>query len=190
MKKRVFLIHGWEGAPDEGWQLWIKPKLIEKGFEVIMPEMPDANTPTLKKWLSHLTKVVGTPDEECYFVGHSLGCITVLRYLESLKNDQKVGGVILVAGFSHDLEYEEYKGELNSFFENKLDFEKVKQHCDTFVAIHSSDDSWVKMKHLNIFEEKLGAKGIAMENMKHFSADDEINELPIVLYELLEMSQK
>lgn len=189
MKKRVFLIHGWQGAPDEGWRPWLKEKLKQNGFEVIAPSMPDSENPHFEKWLAHLAKVVGTPDENCYFVGHSLGCITTLRYLESLKEGQKVGGVVLVAGFSHDLEYEGYKGELNSFFKNELDFEKVKQHCDQFVAVHSSDDSWVTMKHLNIFEEKLGAKGIAMENMKHFSADDDINELPIVLNELLKISQ-
>lgn len=33
MAKRVFLIHGWEGYPEEGWRPWLKKKL---GAEAIV----------------------------------------------------------------------------------------------------------------------------------------------------------
>lgn len=79
MKKRVFLIHGWEGYPEEGWRLWLKKELEQRGFKVIMPAMPDTATPTMEKWVPFLTQIVGNPDEQTYFIGHSLGCITILR---------------------------------------------------------------------------------------------------------------
>ena len=127
--KRVFIIHGWDGKPEHGWSPWLKKELEDKGYTVEAPAMPDTATPTLEKWLQHLKKVVGTPDEDCYFVGHSLGCITILRYLESLPEDQIVGGVVLVAGFSSNLEYDGYKNELLSFFETPVLWEKIKSQC-------------------------------------------------------------
>jgi predicted alpha/beta hydrolase family esterase len=150
--------------------------------------MPDSSTPTLEKWLPHLLKIVGTPDENCYFVGHSLGCITILKFLETLGENQKVGGTIFVAGFSQDLEYDGYKKELASFFKKPLDWENVKKHCKKFVTIHSSNDPWVNIKHLDIFLDKLGAEAIKLNGMKHFSGDDGINELPIVLDKLIKIS--
>ena len=190
MGKRAFLIHGWKGYPEEGWRPWLKKKLEEKRFEVVIPAMPDTAAPTMDKWVPYLTKVVEIPDENTYFVGHSLGCITILRYLEILKEDQKAGGTVLVAGFAHDLEYDGYKGELSSFFRAPLDWEKIKKHCFKFISIHSDDDTWVSVKHSGIFREKLGAEAIIMHNMKHFSGDDGINELPIVLDRILAVPEK
>lgn len=187
--KRVFVIHGWEGYPEGGWRPWLKNKLEEKGFDVTVPAMPDTANPTFNKWIPFLKNLVGKPDKDCYFVGHSLGCITILRYLESLKQNQKVGGVILVAGFGEDLDYKGYKGELTSFYEKPIDFEKIKKASKKFIAIHSTDDPYVDIKNNKLFVEKLGAESIIMDNMKHFSGDDGIMKLPIVLEKLLQASR-
>lgn len=186
--KRVFIIHGWDGKPEHGWTLWLKKELEQKGYIVEAPAMPDTATPTLEKWLQHLAKTVGTPDKDCYFVGHSLGCITILRYFELLKENQTVGGAVFVAGFSTNLEYEGYQNELLSFFKTPILWEKIKNHCKKFVAIHSTDDPWVLIKHLDIFKEKLDADAVRMENMQHFSGDDGVTELPILLEKVLEIS--
>jgi len=98
--KRAFIIHGWGGSPEEGWLLWLKNELEKREFEVYVPGMPDSKHPKMDAWLERLKKDVGTPDENCYFVGHSLGCISILRYLEGLSQDQQIGGAVLVAGFS------------------------------------------------------------------------------------------
>lgn len=188
--KRAVLIHGWGGYPEDGWRPWLKEELEKKDFEVLLPEMPDTALPTMENWVSFLAQVVSRPDENCYFVGHSLGCITILRYLETLKKDQKVGGAVFVAGFGHDLEYEGYKGELSSFFRTPVNWEKAKKHCNKFIAIHSDDDPWVPLKHNTLFRDKLGAKSIIEHNMKHFSGDDGITKLPIALDSILGLATK
>lgn len=190
MKRQVFLIHGWEGYPEEGWRPWLKKELEKRGFEVFIPVMPDTAAPTMEKWVPYLSQLVGQPDKNCYFVGHSLGCITILRYLETLKENQMIGGVVLVAGFGTDLEYEGYKGEISSFFSTPVNWKKVKKHCKKFVAIHSGNDPWVaSIKHNALFKEKLGAKAIMEHNMKHFSGDDGIFKLPSVLKAILELAK-
>lgn len=187
--KRVFVVHGWGGYPEEGWRPWLKKELEDKGFAVVVPSMPDTEQPEMEVWVSHLIKTVGTPDKDCYFVGHSLGCIAILRYVETLKENQKVGGAVLVAGFAHDLEFPDYKGEISGFFKTSINWAKCKEHCRKFIAIHSDNDPYVPLEHADIFKEKLGAESIIMHNMKHFSSDDGITELPIVLDSVLKLSQ-
>lgn len=187
MTKRIFLIHGWEGYPKEGWRPWLENKMKKKGHKVFIPAMPDTVNPTKDKWVKHLSKIVGNPSEDCYFVGHSLGCITILRYLESLSKGQAVGGVIFVAGFANDLEHEDYKGELSSFFPKPVDWKKVKSVCKQFEVIHSDDDPWVPIKFGEELADNLDAKFIKVHGMKHFSGDDGIMEAPVVLTNLLKI---
>lgn len=185
MTKRVFLIHGWEGYPEEGWRPWLKNELEGMGFIVFVPPMPDTDNPKMDAWLEHLAKIVEAPDKDCYFVGHSLGCITILRYLETLREGQEIGGAILVAGFSDNIGFE----ELNSFFAKPIDWDEIKSHCRKFIAIHSDNDPWVPLRHGDVFKEKLNAELIVKNNMKHFSGDDNITKLPVVLDKLLEISK-
>ena len=186
--KRVISVHGWGGYPQEGWRPWLGKELSEKGFEFINPEMPYTENPTQDKWVTLLAETIGKPNGNTYLIGHSLGCITILRYLEGLKPDEKVGGVILVAGFGEDLEYNGYKGELSSFFQTEINWEEIKKHCNKFIAIHSKDDPWVLIKNNKLFEEKLGARSIIQNGMKHYSGDDGLTELPLVRDLILEIS--
>ncbi len=186
--KRAIIVHCWEGHPGYCWYPYVKKELEECGFEVTIPAMPDTDRPQLDPWLSKLAEVIGKPDEELYLIGHSVGCITILRYLESLSADQSVGGVVLVAGFADDLGYMdsiEEKDVLPDFFRTPIDFEPIRNRAKGFVAIHSDDDPYVELKHADVFKEKLGAEIIIKHGMKHFSGeiDDEASctELPDVV---------
>lgn len=183
MQKRAIIIHGWEGSPEGCWIPWLKKQLEEQGLEVITPTMPDADNPKMDNWLSHLTKAVGEVSKNDYFIGHSLGCITILRFIESLKQDQKIGGVVLVAGFCSDLGYD----ELASFFQTKINWEKIKTHCNNFTAIHSDNDEDVSLHYSELFKEKLGAEKIIEHNKGHFSDDAGIKELPVAFNAILKI---
>ena len=91
MNRRVFIVHGWGGNPKEGWFPWLRNELEKRNFEVSVPEMPDTNHPLIGSWVRTLAEVVGTPDSETYFVGHSIGCQTIFRYLETI--GQSAGGI-------------------------------------------------------------------------------------------------
>ena len=183
--KRCVIVHCWEGYPGYCWYPWLKAKLEEKGFEVIIPEMPNTKNPVLSEWLPFLYEVIGKPDPELYLVGHSLGCITILRYLESLKTSVKIAGVVMVAGFTDNLGFK----ELESFFTKKINFEKIKNKSDKFVAIHSDNDPYVPLENGKVFKEKLDAKLIIKHNKKHFSGEIENEEsctkLPDVIKNIL-----
>ena len=82
--KRVIIIHGYRGKPETNWKPWLKSELESNGFAVEVPAMPNTDRPTVSEWINKITEVVGEPSLNTYLIGHSLGCIAILRYLESL----------------------------------------------------------------------------------------------------------
>jgi hypothetical protein len=186
--KRAFLVHGWGGSPGEGWFLWLKEELENKGFEVNALEMPNTENPKIDEWVPFLKKQVGKCDEETYFVGHSIGCQTIIRYLEALPKDAKAGGVVFVAGWFHlkGLEPEEMP-IAKPWLETPIDLNKVLGHTKKFVAIFSDDDNVVPLSDSKIFKEKLNAKIIVESKKGHFS---EVKKVPSALNAVLEISKK
>ncbi len=190
--KRVIIVHGWDGYPEEGWFPWLKKELESRSFEVIVPPMPDPSNPKIEEWVPTLTEAVGTVDRDTYFVGHSMGCKTILKYLEGLPEDTKIGGAVFVAGWLkrltnlEDAEIEEM-GRL--WLEASVDFEKVRTHLTNSVAIFSDDDPYVPLDNQDVFRDKLDSKIITQSGMGHFSGSTGTFELPIALEELLEITK-
>jgi len=159
--KRVFIIHGWGGYSGEGWFPWLKKELEKQNFLVEIPSMPDSNEPKIETWVDYLKEVIIKPDEETFLVGHSIGCQTILRYLETLNLKEKVGGAVFVAGWFSLVMYEsdEEKRIAKPWIENPIDFEKVRSHCKNFSAIFSTDDPFVSINdNAPIFRGRLGIK--------------------------------
>lgn len=187
--KKVFIIHGWDGYPEEGGFPWLKKELEEKGFQVTVPAMPDPLQPKIEEWVPFLRKVVGTPDENTFLVGHSIGAQTVLRYLESLNSKIKIGGAVFLAGWINlsDRAFEN-AGDAEiaqPWLNTPLDWNKIRLHTSNFTAIFSDDDPFVSLTDSKIFKEKLEAKIIIEKNKAHYSGSDGITQLPTVLKELL-----
>lgn len=184
MQKRVFIIHGWEGNPSNNWFPWLKRKLEKENFFVEALTMPDAMHPTLNSWLSYLQETIKDADKNTFLVGHSLGVIAILRFLEALKPNEKIGGAVLVAGFPEPIAYD----ELNSFFSKPLDYEKIKSSANAFIAIHSSNDPYIPLKNGVILQDTLGAKLIVIENAGHLNTSYGFTELPAAFDALLRIA--
>lgn len=186
MPKRVFIIHGWDGYPKECWFLWLKNQLEQKGIRVEVPQMPDAATPQIDKWVPFLENLVSTPDKDTYFVGHSIGVQTILRYLEKI--NAKVGGVLAVAGFyaltDKAFEDEEDKQTAKPWLEIPINNQKVKDNAGKITAIFSDDDPYVPLQNVDYFKERLNAKTIIVNGGGHIGGSDNISEYPLILEEL------
>ena len=192
MVKRVFVVHGWEGSPESDWFPWLKWELKKRKFIVEVPAMPDSDAPKIEAWINFLMKKVGKVDQETYFVGHSIGCQAILRYLEKLPGETQIGGCIFVAGwFSlQGLETQEEEEVAKPWLETKIDFAKIKRHTKNFVAIFSDNDPFVPYKeNSKIFKEKLGAKILLEQGKEHFDGAGCVTELPVVLAEVLTMTK-
>ena len=190
-QKRVFIIHGWGGNPEEGWLPWIKNELEKKGFFVEIPTMPNTDEPTIKEWVPHLQNSVGKSDKNTYFIGHSIGCQTIMRYFETLTDGEHTGGAIFVAGWFHLINQTDEEKEIaKPWLETPIYFEKIKKHAESFKAIFSDNDPFVPIEDAALFEKNLSAKIIVEHDKGHFSGSDEIKELPSALTAILEIAEK
>lgn len=189
MQKRVFIIHGWDGHPEDSCFPWLKAELEKRGFAVFILEMPDPQHPSIDTWVTFLKEQVGAPDDKTVLFGHSIGAQTILRYLESFNHSEKIKGAVFLAGWVTLTEQAlETAGDLliaNPWLETPINWKEVKSHCDKFIAIFSDDDPLVPISDVNIFKSKLNANIIIEHGEGHFN---EVKELLPALMSILEVA--
>ena len=190
--KRAFIVHGWDGYPEEGWFPWLKQQLEAKGVSVFVPPLPDPAEPRIAAWVSALAEAVGKPDEQTYFVGHSIGCQAIARYLSSLPEGVKIGGAVFVAGFLKRLTNLEdddvVRSVVREWLETPLDLAAVRAHLGKSVAIFSDNDPYVPLDNKDNFAVALGSE-IVIEHAKgHFSGSTGTTELPNALRAVLDIA--
>ncbi|VVB57616.1 Serine hydrolase [uncultured archaeon] len=180
--RRAILIHGFGGHPLHGWRPWLKEELEKSGWAVSAPFMPDPDHPQCGEWVETISREVGTPTSACALVGHSLGCMAILRYLQTLPAGQNVGPVILVAGFGRDI----HKPEMASFCTPELDWDLIRPRATRFVVVHSDNDPLLPLEEGQYVARHLGVELIVKKGMGHFSSSEGTTQLPVVLQKLLE----
>lgn len=192
MSKRIFIIHGWDGHPDEQWFPWLKKELEQRGFEVYVPQMPKTEEPGIDTWVPYLKELVGQPDQDAYFVGHSIGSQAVFRYLETL--NVKVGGVVSVAGWftlrPESLENADVARIAKPWQRTPINKEIIKQNAGKIIAIFSDNDKYVGLDNVAIFKNELGAETIVLHNKGHLGAFDNVPIVPEILSAVLKILLK
>jgi len=180
--KRVFIIHGWSGSSEGDWIPWLKAELEKLGHEVITPDMPNTDHPVIAAWISSLAEAVGVPDDNTYFIGHSIGCQTILRYLETIQN--KVGGALFVAPWFKLTNLDNDDPKIAKPWEDTpIDFEKIKNVLPKSITLLSDDDPYVPLDETrNIFKEHLGAETVVIRGAGHITATDGFKELSEALH--------
>ena len=187
--KKVFLVHCWDGTSNDGWYPWIEQELKKYNAEVIRFDMPNTANPTIEEWVSTLNEKVDKLDEETYFMGHSIGCQTIIRYLET-KEITKIGGILFVAPWldllPEAVEDEDSYNTAYPWIHTPINFAKVKEFSENINCIFSNDDYFVDLNQEQEFKQKLNAKTIIVNEKGHISQDDDVFELD----EILELSKE
>ena len=177
---KIYIVHCWDGTKDDGWYPWLDKKISNNDNKVFRFNMPDTANPKIDSWVSYLDKQVNQLDEHTFFVGHSIGCQTILRYLEN-KKVKKIGGILFVApwlellpeAISDKESYNTAKPWLNT----PINFKKIKSITPKITCIFSDDDYFVSLEQEKKFKELLDAKIIIVKGKGHISAEDGIEEL-------------
>ena len=186
---KIYIVHCWDGTKDDGWYPWIDEKLSNDNSIVYRFNMPNTSNPKIEEWVHFLDKQVEELDENTYFIGHSIGCQTILRYLET-KEVTKIGGILLVAPWLNLLPEavsdEESFNTAKPWLTIPIDFKKIKKFTNNINCIFSNDDYFVSLDQKEKFENLLDAKIIVVNNKGHISQDDGVYELE----EILNMANK
>lgn len=186
MSRRVVLAHCWTGHPEFAWYPYLKRALEPHGFRVLIPALPHPDLPDPDEWREALTETIGTPGKNLTLIGHSLGCATILQYLQT--TPQPVGNVILVACGTDSLGH----AEIEPFYASSLDFMKIQQNAKSFTAFYSDDDPLLAsdtFRHAALIFKRLWADIIVQPERGHFTGV-EFPELVTTVLKLVYGGQK
>ena len=146
---KILIMHGWQADSGSNWFPEAKVFLEKKGFEVFVPDNTGGYSPKLSEWLGRIEQ--NKPDENWILIGHSLGGVTILKYLE--KTNMPVAQTILLATPINEMKFT----PLKNFFEQGFDWEKIKQNGGKINLIYELDDQVVPLEHGHILAGKLSA---------------------------------
>jgi len=162
--KNAIILQGAGETQKSFWLPYLKKELEDKGYKVWLPQLPDNDSPDLKKILPFVLKD-GEFDKETVIIAHSAGCPLTLAVLENIK--VKVKQVILVAGFWRKL-----PTGANKSLQSKYDWKKIKAHVEDIVFIHSDNDPWgCSEKQGKEMFDKLGGTLIIKHGEGHMGSD-------------------
>jgi hypothetical protein len=178
--KHLFLVHRWGGNVTVDWYPFLA-KSLNESVAFHSSDYPEPTQPVAAIWVEHLRQQVQNELERpqttlksdlsnAYFVGHSVGTQTIMRYFAELPIDKRVGGAVLVAGWML----------LNDpFFLLKpwldpFDFDRVKTVTKDrpMVALVSDNDNFtfddVMLQSNKLLREQVNAKIVMCHHQFHF----------------------
>jgi len=191
MPKRVIIVHGWGGSPEADWYHWLEDQLEGDELTVEIPVMPHPDKPRINEWVTTLKNVVGKPDNDMYLVGHSIGCQTILRYLETLPAKTVFGGAVFVAGWLHlskTVTDSDTEGPIaKPWLDAPIDVEKARSHLAHSVAIFSDNDPYVPLKQNAVAFKRFGCDIVIEKHQGHFNEETDVTEAPAVYRALIHL---
>ena len=184
--KKVFIIHGFRGMPNGGWRPWLMGELSKNHIYACALPMPNPDNPVKEEWVKIVKNAIKDPSDEIFLVGHSLGVPTILRYLETLNKDYKIGGAVLVSGPAFKIKNLGYDS-VNSFLDDPFDFDYIKSICKNFVIIHGDNDENVPFSEGEYYKDIFSCELISIKNGGHLNGSAGFFQLPEALESLLKM---
>ncbi|WP_439243246.1 RBBP9/YdeN family alpha/beta hydrolase [Lonepinella sp. BR2474] len=182
MLEKIYITHGYTAHSQKHWFPWLKVRLENQKIFTQIFDMPNSTEPDPQQWLEFHQQHIPQLDQHCYFIGHSLGCIATLRFLQQAK--MQIGGIILVSGFAEKLPN---LPELDDFNKTPLNFTALIQQIPKRVVIASDDDDVVNVQFTRNLAQNLQANYIEVSGYRHFLDRQGVTELPLVYEEIMKM---
>lgn len=190
-KPKVLIIHGIAGDSSDNWFPWVKPLLEQRGYEVLIPDLPNSQNPTLAEWTNALSKIGITKQDNLSVVAHSLGAPTAIEFIR--KNQLSVKKLILVAPVGKEIEkvnwealtsggYEFVKPILQRFSKANDHVAEIAERVEKTMVYLSENDPYIPLT----IEKSYAALQPTLEIFKkhgHFNAGAGILEFPKILEE-------
>ncbi len=188
--KRLFIVHGWDGSSSEPLIAWLGKEGKRLGFETTVLDMPNPASPTIDAWVNHLESVVMYPDENTFFIGHSMGCQAILRYLQAPEITE-AGGVVCITPWITlvNMNTDEEKTIARPWLENPINFSQIKKVVKRISMIFSDNDQFVPLaENKDLFVAKLDPAIVIEQGKGHFAESDGVTQLPSAIAELQKIS--
>lgn len=99
MARRFLVLHGWQNhRPRQHWQWQLVEALRREGEQVLHPQLPDPDRPSLDAWTGTLrAEPAQLGDGERVVLAHSLAVVLWLHAARLLSGPERVDRVLLVS---------------------------------------------------------------------------------------------
>jgi predicted alpha/beta hydrolase family esterase len=183
----VLIHHGWTNTRQPNhWQRNLAHALRLQGHQVSYVQYPQTDSPVFEDWsallvaeleqLVELRELSGEPGEELILIGHSLGCVNIMKSaLEGLiRPELRANRTLLVAPAGQE--------KLDAVATFKFDLESTSAQAELRAAlaktagevtlVASDDDVWLPKGIRVSYAEPLNLEPVIIEGGKHLSLQD------------------
>lgn len=170
--KTAILFHGTNGSSNSGWLQWLKRELESQGYKVWVPDLPNADNPSLKEWAEHVNTHTPLPiDKETVLVGHSAGAVLALIVAQLYPVKQTISvGVFKDLSFLH----EKLDWHANDrFFDIDFDFEAIKRNASSKLFIHSDNDPYCPLEQAEYLANQVDGELVVLKGQGHFNTESD-----------------
>lgn len=197
-KPIVIILHWWEWKPDSNWFMNTKISLENMWYDVVVPQLPNTNTPNLEEQLSFLYQFVDKLNKDSIIIWHSLWGQLALFFVSTL--NKKIKSVIIVSptySWVADDMWITSREKLNynekafiKYTSTEINFKKVSENTDFQVLHISKNDPYIAFDKVKKYYKKLPYL-ITYEysDKKHFNWTFWIFELPEVLEDIIDLKK-
>lgn len=177
-KRQAVIFHGYSATPEDHWIDWLAERLSRAGISTQVPALPDPASPSPHRWATAASEAIGTPGSESIVIAHSLGCITVLRHLASLRGPWRLGTLVLVSGFIDKLPA---LPALDGFIGDGVNLSGMREQVRSLTILRSDEDPYVPVGHTDRLARLLGTSAVIIPGAGHLLATDGFSSLPHAL---------
>jgi predicted alpha/beta hydrolase family esterase len=177
--RRFLVVHGWQNHRPAGhWQRWLTETLRDAGEQVLYPQLPDPDRPSLATWRATLRdELAMLGGGERVVICHSLGCLLWLRHAQDARPRDVVDRVLLVCPPSRST----LPPELADFYEKPFDARAVAASARRGVELVCTDaDPWCPEGAAETYGRALGLPVHVVEGGGHLSLDEGYGPWPAV----------
>jgi uncharacterized protein len=151
-----------------GWKNTIE-KDLGRGFEVILPRMPNPSNAKYLEWKIWFEKIIPHLEKKVVLAGHSLGGIFLAKYLSENKLPKKILAAFLIAAPYDDKDHEESLAD----FKLKKDLSLLRAQTEKLFIWQSIDDDVVPFADFEKYKKALpNAKYREFKNKGHFAQNN------------------
>ena len=172
---RVLIMHGWTNRRQENtWHRILVSALRHQGHQVLYPQFPSTDNPSLSDWqellLAELELLEEAVPGESVVIGHSLGCVNFLHAAVEGKIKNNVDRLLFVAPADPKL-LDEIQG-LNVDLSKPATKQALDSVVESLTVVGSDADPWIPNGVQDTFGEPLGVDAVVIEGAGHFKGDE------------------
>ncbi|HEY4512419.1 MAG TPA: alpha/beta fold hydrolase [Candidatus Paceibacterota bacterium] len=177
-KTKFLLLHGKNGNSQSHFLPWLKAKLEKSGYEVCVPNLPNAKEPNDDEQTDFARKL-NFADKNTIIVGHSFGGIVALRLLERGIKAKKV--VLVGTPFSGKFIDGKVRPSVLAACKKGFDFEKINKSAEKFICIYDKNDDIISTVDGKAFTKSLNGEFVeTIANEPHFRSNEDSKILSVL----------